>query len=92
MPNSKKKDLIPMEGWAFLMQAYDDLEAGIVCGLLEAAAIPARRQEHDPLAGGMRVITGQAYEIDIYVPAPLLPRARAILVEAESRENPGSET
>lgn len=80
-----------MEGWAFLMQAYDDLEAGIVCGLLETAAIPVRRKDHNPLAGGLRVIVGQAYEIDIYVPPELLLRARAILAEADRQERPGNE-
>ncbi len=83
--------MIPVEGWAFLMQAYDDLEAGLVCGLLEAASIPARRKESNSLAGGMRVITGQAYEIDIYGPAKLLLRARAILAAVNRQERSGNE-
>lgn len=83
--------MIPVEGWAFLMQAYDDLDAGLVCGLLEAASIPARRKESNSLAGGMRVITGQAYEIDIYLPAKLLLRARAILAAVNRQERSGNE-
>jgi len=66
------------------VQAYNDLEAAVVCGLLEAASIPVLCQASDPLAGGMRVVGGQAYEIDIYVPEGMLPRARALLLAARS--------
>ena len=76
-----------MEGWAFLMQAYNDVEAGIVCGLLETAQIPVRRKESDPLSGSMRVVGGQAYEIDLYVPEEMLLRARDLLASAQDREN-----
>jgi hypothetical protein len=75
-----------MEGWAFLMQAYNDIEAGLVCGLLEAASIPVRQKDSDSLAGGMRVVGGQAYEINIYVPEKMLPRARALLAAAHRKE------
>ncbi|WP_461369795.1 putative signal transducing protein [Candidatus Darwinibacter acetoxidans] len=67
------------EEWAFLMQAFNDLEAEIVCGLLREASIPVRRKDSDPLAGAMRVVGGQAYEIDILVPRQMLPQARALL-------------
>ncbi len=65
--------------WAFLMQAFNDLEAEIVCGLLREASIPVRRKDSDPLTGAMRVVGGQAYEIDIFVPQQMLLRARALL-------------
>lgn len=75
-----------MEGWVFLIQAYNDIEAGIVCGLLEAASIPVRQKDSDSFTGAMRVVGGQAYEIDIYVPRELLPRAKALLAAAHRKE------
>ncbi len=69
------------EEWTFLMQAFNDIEAEIVCGLLREASIPVRRKDSDPLSGAMRVVGGQAYEIDIFVPQKMLPRARALLAE-----------
>jgi hypothetical protein len=78
------------EEWAFLMQAFNDLEAEIVCGLLQEASIPVRQKDSDSLTGAMRVVGGQAYEIDIFVPLKMLPRARALLAAAfreEAAEN-----
>ncbi|NLA04403.1 MAG: hypothetical protein GX881_01650 [Firmicutes bacterium] len=80
-----------MEGWTFLMQAYNDVEAGIVSGMLETASIPVRRKESDPLAGAMRVVGGQAYEIDLYVPEEMLSRARALLASLQESENENGE-
>lgn len=71
-----------MGKWVFLMQAYNDMEAALVCGLLGAASIPALQKASDPLAEGMRVVGGQAHELDIYVPEKNLPQARALLLKA----------
>ncbi|HPU01179.1 MAG: hypothetical protein GX890_05185 [Firmicutes bacterium] len=74
------------EEWAFLMRAFNDLEAEIACGLLRQDSIPVRLKESDPLTGAMRVLGGQAYEIDILVPRQMLPRAKALLAAAEKEE------
>lgn len=73
------------------MQAYSDIEADILCGLLETAMIPVRRKDSDPLAGSMRVIGGQAYEIDLYIPEEMLSRARTLLASLQDVENENGE-
>lgn len=67
--------------WVFLVEAYNDVEADIILGLLESAGIPARKAD-DPFTGAMRVIGGQAYEVRIMVPVNLLEQARALLRSA----------
>lgn len=78
-----------MERWSLLMQAFDDIEAGIARGLLEGSSIPVRLQEADPMAGSMRLISGRAQGIDIFVPERMLIRARAILAAAIDPEEGG---
>ncbi len=67
------------EEWTFLVQAADDIEAGIICGLLQEASITAQKKDGDPLVGFMRVVGGQSFAIDIFVPQKELPRARSLL-------------
>ncbi len=70
------------EKWVQLLEAFNDVEAEIICGLLQSANIPCRKADRDALAGAMRVIGGQAYEIRIMVPQRLLPQARLLLRSA----------
>ncbi len=65
--------------WVFLIQAVNDLEAEIICGLLREASIPVQRKDGDPLIGFMRVVGGQSGDVDIFVPPELLARARSLL-------------
>ncbi len=74
------------EEWIFLVEAFNDVEAEIVSGLLQASGIPFRKEDQDSLAGAMRVYGGQGYGIRIMVPAPLLEKARDILRSAEEDE------
>ncbi|HOL17006.1 MAG TPA: DUF2007 domain-containing protein, partial [Bacillota bacterium] len=71
------------EQWAQLAEAFNDVEAEIICGLLQSANIPCRKVDRDALAGAMRVIGGQAYEIRILVPRRLLQQARELLRSAK---------
>lgn len=68
--------------WAFLVQASNDIEAGVICGLLQEASIAVQKKDGDPLIGFMRVVGGQSCAIDIFVPRKALPQARALLSEA----------
>lgn len=74
------------EEWVFLVEAVNDVEAEIISGLLQASGILSRKEDSDSLAGAMRVIGGQAYEIWIMVPAPLLKKAQAVLRSAGEEE------
>jgi hypothetical protein len=67
------------EEWVFLVEAFNDIEAEIICGMLKAAGIPARKEDSDAYAGALRVIAGQAMEVQVKVPGRLLERARALL-------------
>ncbi|MEW5784686.1 MAG: DUF2007 domain-containing protein [Bacillota bacterium] len=71
--------------WAFLVEAFNDLEAEIILGLLESGGIPAQKAD-DLFTGAMRVIGGQAYEVRILVPEKYLEQARALL-RCAAREN-----
>jgi hypothetical protein len=74
------------EEWVFLAEAFNDVEAEIICGLLQASGIPCRKEDRDSLTGAMRVIGGLAYEIRIMVPKPLLKQAQALLRSAGEKE------
>ena len=74
------------EEWVFLVEAFNDVEAEIISGLLQTSGIPSRKEDHDSLAGAMRVYGGQAYGIRIMVPEPQLDKARAVLRSASSGE------
>lgn len=67
------------EEWIFLVEAYNDTEAEIICGMLKAAGIPARKEDSDSFTGAMRVIAGQAMEVHVKVPKHSLEQARALL-------------
>ncbi|NLY39977.1 MAG: DUF2007 domain-containing protein [Firmicutes bacterium] len=73
------------EQWVFLVEAYNDVEAQIILGLLESEGIPARKEDSDPFTGAMRVLGGQAYEINILVPPSRLEQARALLRSASEK-------
>lgn len=69
--------------WEFLVEVFNDVEADIVCGLLQSAGIPCRKEDSDPLIGAMRVIGGQAFVIQILVPERLLNQAQDLLSAAK---------
>ncbi|MBS3943016.1 MAG: DUF2007 domain-containing protein [Dethiobacter sp.] len=69
--------------WELLVEVFNDVEADLVCGLLQSAGIPCRKEDSDTLTGAMRVIGGQAFEIQILVPERLLKQARDLLISAK---------
>lgn len=72
------------ENWVFLVEAYNDLEAEIICGALRSAGIPAVKEDSDPFTGAMRVVTGQAMEVQVKVPRTYLEQARTLLRDIQS--------
>lgn len=74
--------------WAFLVQATNDLEAEVICGLLREASIPVRQKDIDSLMGFVRVVGGYVWGIDIFVPREALPRARALIAGLDCSEAP----
>jgi hypothetical protein len=74
-----------VEQWVFLVEAYNDVEAQIIVGLLESEGIPARKEDSNPFTGAMRVLGGQAYEVNILVPPAKLEQARALLRSLNKR-------
>ncbi len=62
--------------WAFLLEVDNDVEADIVCGFLQEKGIPARKADSSPYGGAMRVIGGQAFEVQVLVPETFLEKAR----------------
>jgi len=72
-----------MENPVFLMEAFNDTEATLILGMLKAAGIPAERKDSDPYVGVMRVVGGQAYGINLYVPENYLEQAQKLLRSAE---------
>ncbi|NLA27630.1 MAG: DUF2007 domain-containing protein [Firmicutes bacterium] len=77
--------------WAFLVQAGNDIEAEIICGLLRESSIPVQQRDIDSLMGFVRVVGGYVWGIDIFVPRQMLPRARAILATVGFNEKGGRE-
>lgn len=77
--------------WAFLVEAFNDVEAEIICGLLQSAEIPYRKEDSDSLSGAMRIFGGQAYQIRITVPEAMLKKAQMLLrsTGAEESGEPG---
>ncbi len=73
--------------WVLFQEALNETEATLLLGMLEAAGIPAQRQDHDPYVGVTRIIGGQAQGIDLYVPEDHLLQARALLRDAETNEH-----
>lgn len=72
------------EDWVLLVEAFNDVEADIICGMLETNGIPAKKEDRDSLSGAMRVIGGQATEVQVMVPLELLDKARKLLRTLES--------
>ena len=73
------------EDWVFLTEVDNDVEADIVCGFLIDKGIAAKKEDSSPYAGAMRIIGGQAYEVQVFVPQPLLEKAKAALQELETK-------
>lgn len=69
--------------WEILIEAENDLEADIICGFLQEKGIPARKADSSPYAGAMRVIGGQALEVQVLVPQPFLEQAAKLLIDID---------
>ncbi len=67
--------------WQILVEADNDVEADIICGFLQEKGVPARKTDSSPYAGAMRIIGGQAVEVQVLVPGPFLEQAKKLLKE-----------
>ncbi len=63
----------------FLVEADNDLEADIICGFLQEKGVPTQKTDSSPYTGAMRVIGGQAVEVQILVPETFREQAKAFL-------------
>lgn len=72
------------DDWVFLVEAFNDVEADIICGMLETNGIPTRKEDRDSITGAFRVIGGQAMEVQVKVPRELLDKARELLRTLDS--------
>jgi len=72
--------------WVKLVVAANELEADIICSLLENESIPTKRRY-----GGInsKVIMGQAVEAEIIVPKDKKEEAQLILSAFSSQEENG---
>lgn len=70
--------------WVVLVEADNDLEADIICGFLREKGIPAQKKDSSPYAGAMRVIGGQALEVQVLVPEAFLSKARVLIKNCNS--------
>jgi len=73
--------------WMVLVEAANDIEADIICGLLQEKGIPARKADSSPYTGAMRVIGGMAVEVQILVPESFLDQAKELLAAFEADLN-----
>ncbi|MDW7738474.1 MAG: DUF2007 domain-containing protein [Bacillota bacterium] len=67
------------ENWVILTEVENDLEADIICGLLNENGIPGRKADSSPYTGAMRVIGGLAFEVQILVPEKFFNEAKEML-------------
>jgi len=74
--------------WEVLVETNNDIEADILCGFLRDKGIPARKADSNPYAGAMRVIGGQAVEVQVLVPRPFLEQAKELLQDFSSDIDP----
>ncbi len=70
--------------WTILVEAGNDVEADIICGFLKDKGIPSKKADSSPYAGAMRVIGGQAVEVQVLVPEPFLKQAKELLDNFEA--------
>ncbi len=70
--------------WVLLVEANNDVEADIICGFLQDNGIPTRKADSSPYTGAMRVIGGQAVEVQVFVPEPFLEQARGLIASFET--------
>jgi hypothetical protein len=66
------------EGWTFVANLYNDVEADIVKSFLEAQGIPVvkKYKKNDIL---LKVYTGTVIGVDLYVPQSRLQEAKELL-------------
>ena len=72
------------EEWFFLTDAFNEVEADIICGVLETNEIPFKKEY--PTFTGIKVIFGQATDVTIMVPRQYLERAKELLKEIVEEE------
>ena len=68
--------------WAFLMNCRDEIEAGMIIGVLEEEGI-ASQTKYRGSGDYLKIITGMGRDVDIYVPEDLVARAKEILSALE---------
>ncbi len=68
--------------WVILMEAANETEADLVCGLLDSYEIPVEKRYSGPFAG-LKVIFGQELGVDIMVPSKFLEWARDLIKSEE---------
>lgn len=77
--------------WAFLMNVYNDTEAEIVKGMLEAEGISTVIR-YKGMGTFLKVYTGTVIDVDLYVPRDRLEEARELIghmdSEASEKEQP----
>ncbi|MBA1336445.1 MAG: hypothetical protein HPY66_2880 [Firmicutes bacterium] len=76
-------DVEDTEEWAFLMNVYNDTEAEIVKGMLEAEGIPAVIR-YKGMGTFLKVYTGTVIDVDLYVPRDRLEKARKLVGHMDS--------
>ncbi len=74
-----EREFLMNRNWAFLVEVENDLEADIICGFLQEKGISAKKVDSSSIAGTMRIIGGQAFEVQVYVPEPFLKQAQKAL-------------
>ncbi len=74
---------VTQNDWEILVEASNDVEADIICGFLQEKGIPARKADSSPYTGAMRVIGGQAMEVQVLVPGPFLEQAAQLMLEID---------
>ncbi len=73
--------ILPEEvNWSFLAEVFNEVEADIVCGLLESEEIPVKKEYTGPFPG-LKVIFGQENGFSIMVPADHLQKAKKLIEE-----------
>lgn len=71
--------------WKKLATVDGDLEAEVVCGLLEGEGIPARKK-YRGIDQYLKIVMGPVVAVEIWVPEEKFAEAGAILKSFEARE------
>ncbi len=77
--------MLSQEEWIFLTDAFNEIEADIICGVLETNDIPVKKEY--PTYTGIKVIFGQAMNVSIMVPGQFYDRAKVLLEIADEEQD-----